>query len=301
MTRELTTPPHVGYIGLGIMGKPMALRILQAGYKVTLWARRQDATIPLVEMGANVANSLADLAQQVDILFINVSDTADVETILLGSQGVMEGARPGLIVVDHSTISALRTRVIATTLQSQGIAMLDAPVSGGEQGAREGTLSLMVGGDAQVLEKVMPLLKAVGQTIVHIGDHGAGQIAKACNQMLVAQTMLAVGEAFLFAEAAGVDAAKVREALLGGFAYSRILETHGKRMLEQDFKPGFKARLHRKDMGIVLDTAQQLGVPVPGCALATQYINACVGQGLAEYDSSAIAQVQRHFLPQRNA
>jgi 2-hydroxy-3-oxopropionate reductase len=286
-----------GYIGLGIMGKPMTLNLLRAGFAGTVWGRRAESMAPLTAEGAGTAATPAELAAAVDVVFINVSDTPDVEQVLFGPDGVAQGARPGLVVVDHSTISPTATMRMAAALAEKGVEMLDAPVSGGEQGAISGTLTIMVGGKAEVLEKVRPLLEAEGKTITHVGDHGAGQMAKACNQLIIAQTMMGIAEAFTMAEAAGVDPARVREALLGGFAYSKVLEVHAERMLNRVYKPGFKARLHRKDMAIALQTAADLGLPVPGTALATQLINAAVGQGRGEEDSAVVAEVQRLLAP----
>ena len=214
---------------------------------------------------------------------------------MLGPQGILEGAKPGSVVVDNSTISAIATRAMAETLRERGVEMLDAPVSGGEQGAIAGTLSIMVGGKPEVFARVKPLFEKLGKNIVHVGDNGAGQVAKTCNQVVIAQAIAAIGEAFVICEAAGVDAAKVREALLGGFAGSKALEVHGLRMLEDNYKPGFKAKLHKKDMGIALETASKLGIALPGAALATQLINALVGSGDGELDSSAIFKVQRRM------
>lgn len=286
---------RVGYIGLGIMGRPMAFNLLKAGYPVSVWARRPEAMEPLVEAGASACASPADVARHADIVFTNVSDTPDVEAVILGPDGIMQGAEPGSVVVDDSTISPLATRAMAEKLRAQGIEMLDAPVSGGEQGAIDGTLSMMVGGKQEAFERVLPLFQVLGKNIVHVGDNGAGQVAKMCNQVVIAQTLAAVGEAFTLAEAAGVDPVKVREALLGGFAGSKVLEVHGQRMLDDNFAPGFKAKLHRKDMKIALETAAELGVGAPGAAVATQLINALVGAGDGELDSSAIVTVQRRM------
>jgi 2-hydroxy-3-oxopropionate reductase len=286
---------RVGYIGLGIMGRPMALNLLKAGYPVSVWARRAESMEPLMEAGASACASPADVARQSDIVFTNVSDTADVEAVILGPDGILHGAESGSVVVDDSTISPLATREIAKQLREKGIEMLDAPVSGGEQGAIDGTLSMMVGGKSEVFERVRPLFEVLGRNIVLVGDNGAGQVAKMCNQVVIAQTMAAVGEAFTLAEAADVDPAKVREALLGGFAGSKVMEVHGQRMLDDNFAPGFKAKLHRKDMKIALETAAALGVGVPGAAVATQLINALVGAGGGELDSSALVTVQRRM------
>jgi len=282
----------IGYIGLGIMGRPMALNLLRAGYPVCVWARRPESMAPLVEAGAVQGSSPADVARASDVVFTNVSDTSDVEQVVLGDQGTIEGAQPGSLVIDNSTISAIATRSIAERLAVAGVDMLDAPVSGGEQGAISGNLSIMVGGKPEAFARAKPLFEVLGKNIVHVGDVGAGQIAKACNQVVIAQTMTAVGEALLLARAAGVDPAKVREALLGGFAYSRVLETHALRMLEDNYQPGFKAKLHYKDMRIVMETAHELGLGTPGAAYAAQLLNALVGGGDGELDSTALHLVQ---------
>jgi len=286
-----TVTERVGYIGLGIMGRPMALNLLKAGYPVAVYARRPEAMASLTEVGAVPCASPREVAEQADVIFTNVSDTPDVEEVVLGPNGIVHGARPGAVVVDHSTISPSATRRLAAALGERGVAMLDAPVSGGQQGAIDGTLSVMVGGPEAVFRRVLPLLEVVGRNIVHVGDHGAGQVAKACNQIVIAQTIAAVAEGLLLATAAGVDPAKVREALLGGFAQSRVLEVHGQRMLDRNYAPGFTSRLHQKDMRIVLETAHELGLPLPGASTVAQYLNALVGSGDTEVDSSAIATV----------
>ena len=283
---------QVGYIGLGIMGRPAALNLMKAGYQVRVWARRAESMAPLEAAGASAGTSPADVAAHSDVVFINVSDTPDVEEVILGEGGIIHGARQGSVVVDMSTISPIATIALAARLGETGVEMLDAPVSGGEQGAVSGTLSFMVGGKAEVFERVRPLFEVMGKNIVHCGNSGAGQVTKACNQIVITQTIAAVGEAFVFARRNGVDPARVRQALLGGFAGSKVLEAHGQRMLDHDFAPGFKARLHRKDMRIVLDTAAELGIPVPGAAVGAQYINALVGGGEGELDSSAIYKLQ---------
>ena len=285
----------IAYIGLGIMGRPMALNLLRAGYNVRVWARRTESMQPLIEEGATACSSPADAASGADIIFTNVSDTADVEQVILGDSGVIEGAASGSVVVDMSTISPSVTREIAARLAEGGVEMLDAPVSGGEKGAIDGTLSIMIGGKASIYERVLPVFEVLGSNIVLIGDNGAGQVTKACNQTVIAQTISAIGEAFVLATAAGVDPARVREALLGGFAGSRVLDSHGGRMLAHDFKPGFKSKLHQKDMRIVLETAHELGIALPGAALATQLINALVGSGGGEDDSCAILRLQEQL------
>ncbi len=282
--------PRIGYIGLGLMGRPIALNIIKAGYDVSVYARRQASLRPLLNAGATACKSPKKLSQICDIIFTNVSDSPDVEEIALGANGIIEGAKAGSVVVDISTISPIVTRTIAKQLEDKGIEMLDAPVSGGTQGAQQATLSIMVGGKAEVFERVLPIFKAIGKNIIHIGSNGAGQITKACNQLVVAQTMAAIGEAFILARAADVDPNKVREALLGGFAGSRILEAHGQRMLDNNFTPGFKAKLHQKDMGIVLETAEHLGIKLPGTEQVSQYIDAMIKEGLSELDSAALVK-----------
>jgi 2-hydroxy-3-oxopropionate reductase len=233
------------------------------------------------------------VARQATIIFTMVADTPDVEEVILGDGGIIEGVRPGSVVVDMSTISPSATRAMAERLREAGAQMLDAPVSGGDIGARDGTLSIMVGGEPGAFERVRPLFEIMGGNVVHIGGNGAGQVCKACNQVVVAQTITGIGEALLLAEASGVDGARVREALLGGFAGSRILEVHGRRMLDDDYAPGFKASLHQKDMRIVLETAHELGLALPGAAQVAQYLNTLVGAGDGELDSAAVYRVQR--------
>ena len=284
---------RIAFIGLGIMGRPMAMNLIKAGHALRVHARRPEMMAPLVEAGAVACASPKEAAQGADIVFTMVSDTPDVEQVVLGEEGVIEGMAPGGIVVDMSTISPLATRDIAQHLAGQGIEMLDAPVSGGEKGAIEGALSIMVGGKTAIFERVLPLFQAMGKNIVHVGDNGAGQVTKVCNQVLITQTLAAIGETFLLAKAAGVDPYKVREALLGGSAGSRALESHGQRMLDGNYQPGFKVRLHQKDMNIVMQTAEQLGLSLPGAALVTDYINAAMEQGMGEDDSISIYRLQQ--------
>jgi 2-hydroxy-3-oxopropionate reductase len=279
---------NVGFIGPGIMGRPMALNLHKAGYPLHVYGRRPESVKPLVEVGAKACASPQEVASRTDIVFSIVSDTPDVEQVILGDNGVIHGARKGSIVIDMSTISPNATRQMAAALASRGVEMLDAPVSGGDVGAINGTLSIMVGGKKEVFDKVLPLFQAMGKNIVHVGDNGAGQVCKACNQIVVAVTIEAVSEAITFARKNGVDAAKVRAALMGGFAGSKILEVHGQRMLDDVFKPGFKVKLHQKDMRIVMEDAGKLGLALPGAALVTQHLNALMGAGDGELDSAAI-------------
>lgn len=282
---------RIGFIGLGIMGRPMALNLRKAGHELWVHARRADSMQPLSDAGAKACASPQDVARNADLVFVCVSDTPDVEQVILGDKGVIRGARAGSVVVDMSTIAPAATRRLADELAGRGAEMLDAPVSGGEVGAINGTLSIMVGGKADVFERVKPYFECMGKNIVLVGANGAGQVAKACNQIVIGVTIEAVSEALTFARRNGVDAGKVREALLGGFAGSKILEVHGKRMLDNEFKPGFKVKLHQKDLRIVIEAAHQLGLALPGAALVAQHLNALMGSGDSELDSSAIVKV----------
>ena len=282
---------NIGFIGPGIMGRPMALNLMKGGNKLWAYARRPETLHPLVEAGATACATAAEVAKHADVIFTMVSDTPDVESVIFGESGVAKHARSGSVIVDMSTISPTATKVFAERLAKQGVDMLDAPVSGGETGAINGTLSIMVGGKTKVFERVKPLFECMGKNIVHIGDSGAGQVAKACNQIVVAVTIEAVAEALTFARKNGADPAKVREALMGGFAGSKIMEVHGKRMLDNDFKPGFKVGLHQKDMRIVMETAHQLGVALPAAAMVTQHLNALMGTGGTDLDSAAVVKI----------
>ena len=282
---------NVGFVGLGIMGCPMARNLLKQGHALTVWSRRAASMQPLLDAGARGASSPAEVASAADVVISMVPDAPDVREVMLGAQGIARGARPGLVAVDMSTILPAAAREIAADLQALGIAFLDAPVSGGEGGAIAGTLTIMVGGTAAAMARVRPLFECMGKTIVHIGDSGAGQVAKATNQIITGVGVLTVAEALNFARRNGVDPAKVREALMGGAANSRILENHGQRMLDRNFNPGFKSWMHQKDMNIVLQTAHRLGVCLPASAAAAQMFNAMVGAGLGEEDSVAMIKL----------
>ena len=282
---------QIGFVGLGIMGRPMALNLKQAGHVLWVYGRRAATMKPLVDAGATACASPKDVAANADVVFICVSDTPDVEQVILGDDGLIHGVRPGSVVVDMSTISPAAARAFASELGKRGADMLDAPVSGGEVGAINATLSIMVGGQPDVFARVKPFFDAMGKNIVHVGDHGAGQVAKACNQVVAAVTIEAVAEALTFARRSGVDPAKVRAALLGGFAGSKILEAHGQRMLDNDFKPGFKVKLHQKDLKIVMDDAHRLGLTLPCAALVARHLNALVDAGDGDLDSAAIVKV----------
>ncbi|MBL8485789.1 MAG: NAD(P)-dependent oxidoreductase [Rhodocyclaceae bacterium] len=281
----------IGFVGLGLMGRPMALHLAKAGHALHLWARRPASLEPLREAGARTHASAAEVARHAQVVFTMVADAPDVEQVVLGAGGIAEGGRPGLTVVDMSTINPDAARRIAAQLAAGGMAFLDAPVSGGEIGAINATLTIMVGGEPAAFAQVLPLFEKMGKSVTLIGPSGAGQVAKACNQILTGVGVAAVAEAFNFARRSGVDPARVREALLGGFAYSRILENHGQRMLDRNFKPGFKAWMHQKDMRIVMEEAHRLGLMLPSAAATAQMFNAMVGSGLGEEDSIALLRL----------
>lgn len=281
----------VGYIGLGIMGRACAANLLRAGHTLSVYARRPESAAELVAQGARVYASPAELAREVEIVISNVSDTPDVEEVMLGEHGVIHGAHPGLIAIDMSTIKPLAARDIAAKLAAAGVDFLDAPVSGGEIGAINGTLTIMVGGKAETLEKARPALQAMGKTITRIGDSGAGQVAKACNQMIMVAAIEAAAEALRLADGAGVDPAKVREALAGGSAGSKVLDIMGQRMVDRDFSAGIEARLHHKDFGLVLEAARRSGSPVPLAAAVSQQLNALMALGWGKEDTSSLLRV----------
>ena len=282
---------QVGFIGLGLMGRPMALHLEKAGHTLHLWARRPESLAPFAAVNAKTHASPAEVAKHAEVVIVMVADAPDVEKVCLGENGLATGAAPGLIVVDMSTINPNAARTIGQRLAGKGIEFVDAPVSGGEAGAINAALTVMAGGNPAAFEKVKPLLEKMGKSVTRIGDSGAGQVAKACNQILTGVGVLAVAEAFNFAAKSGVDPAKVREALLGGFAYSKILENHGQRMLDRNFKPGFKAWMHQKDLRIVMEEAHRLGLMLPSAAATAQMFNAMVGSGLGEEDSIAMLKL----------
>ena len=286
-------PERVGFIGLGIMGKPMALRLVQAGYPLTVHSRSRPPIDELVAGGATDGGSPKGVTEQSDVIITMLPDSPEVREVVLGSNGVIEGARSLQVFVDMSTISPLVSREeIAPALAGRGVQALDAPVSGGQRGAIDGTLSIMVGGPTSAFERVLPVLQAMGKNIVHIGEElGAGQITKACNQIVVGATIMAVAEALTLARKAGVDVAKVREALLGGFAQSRILDVHGQRMLERTFEPGFRVRLHHKDLTIALAAGGAFGVPLQETATVREALGALVARGDGDLDHSALVRL----------
>jgi 2-hydroxy-3-oxopropionate reductase len=282
---------RIGFIGLGVMGKPMALNLRKKGVALVVTSRSRPPVDVLVQAGATAAETAAEVARQSDVIFTMVPDSPDVRAVLEGPAGVFETARPGSVIVDMSTIAPAVSRELAARAAALGLQMLDAPVSGGEIGAINGSLSIMVGGDAAALERVRPMLNAMGnpERVVHIGPAGSGQVCKACNQICIGGALASVSEAFAIARKAGIDPAKVREALLGGFAASRVLEVHGERILNGNYAPGFKTKLYHKDLGIVMQTAHELAVSAPVAALVQQYVSALMAAGRSEDDYSALA------------
>ena len=278
----------VGFIGLGIMGRPMALNLVGAGFDLVVHSRSPGPVDELVAAGARRAASPAEVGAACDTLVTMLPDTPDVRHVLLDADGAATTLRPGSLVVDMSTISPLACRRIGEELRGRDVGFVDAPVSGGEQGAVDGALSIMIGGSQEDVRRAMPLFEALGTTIVHVGGPGAGQVAKACNQLVVASTIEAVAEALALAVRAGVDPARVRDALLGGFAGSRIMDVHGLRMLEENFRPGFRARLHLKDARIVLEAARDLGASVPGFEPVAEALATLVEEGGGDLDHSAL-------------
>ena len=281
----------VGYIGLGLMGKSIARNILKAGFPLVVHNRSRAAVDELVAEGAVAAFSPAEVACQVDVVFTNLPDSPDVERVVLGAGGILEGANPGLVLVDNSTIKPATARLLALALEPKGILSLDAPVSGGDIGARNGTLAIMVGGPAEALERVLPILQATGKSIIHVGASGAGQIAKAANQIMVAAQMVAMGELLVFARKAGADPQKVVEAIKGGAAQCWSLDVKPPRLFAGNRSPGFKAHMQAKDLNIVLETAREYGIPLPSAALDAQLFNAMLEMGMGDLDNSAVLGV----------
>ncbi|MBU1821727.1 MAG: NAD(P)-dependent oxidoreductase [Bacteroidetes bacterium] len=277
----------IGFIGLGIMGKPMALNLIKAGYPVAILENSGAASV-LKEAGATAHSNAGELARAVDVVITMLPDSPQVEELVMGRHGVLSGIQTGAMFVDMSTIDPSVAVSIHKKMQSQGVEALDAPVSGGQVGAEAATLSIMVGGSEAAFQRALPIFQAMGKNIVHMGEAGTGQTTKACNQMIVGMTIQAVGEAFTLADRAGVNLEKMREALLGGFAQSRILDLHGKRIIENNFNPGFKIKLHKKDMGIALRAGEQYQVPLKGTALVAAQMEEAVTNGNGELDHSAL-------------
>ncbi len=281
----------VGYIGLGLMGKSIARNILKAGFPVVVHNRSRAAVDELVSEGAASANSPKEVAAQVDIIFMNLPDSPDVEKVALGENGIIEGTHAGLIVIDNSTIKPASARMIAQMLKEKGVFSLDAPVSGGDIGARNATLTIMVGGEAQALEKALPVLQAMGKTITHVGDAGAGQVAKAANQIMVAAQMVAMGELLVFSKKAGVDPRKVVDAIKAGAAQCWALDIKPPRLFDGNRSPGFKSYMQLKDMNIVLETAKEYNVPISATEENTRLYQQMIDMGMGELDNSAVVGV----------
>ena len=280
---------NVGFIGLGIMGKPMVANLIKGGHTLFLTSR---SGVPqeLTAAGGKTCASAKEVAQKADIIITMVPDTPDVEKVLFGKDGVAEGLSSGKIVVDMSSISPIETKVFAERIRKTGADYVDAPVSGGEVGARNAALTIMVGASEATFAKVKPLFELMGKNITLVGDVGAGQICKVCNQIIVALNIEAVGEALLLASKAGVDPGKVRQALMGGFASSRVLEVHGERMVKRTFDPGFRIELHQKDLNLALSSARALKMSLPNTATAQELFSACQAQGGGKWDHSAMVK-----------
>ncbi|MBX3611259.1 MAG: 2-hydroxy-3-oxopropionate reductase [Hydrogenophaga sp.] len=283
----------VGFIGLGIMGTPMALHLVNAGHALTVHTRREPPETITAAGGVRAASAAA-VAREAEVIFTMLPDTPDVETVLFGEGGVAEGLKGHTgarkVVVDMSSISPMATKAFAQRINELGADYIDAPVSGGEVGAKAASLTIMCGGDEAVFERIRPLLALMGKNITLVGGNGDGQTTKVANQIIVALNIAAVSEALVFASKAGADPAKVRSALMGGFAASRILEVHGERMIKRTFNPGFRIKLHQKDLGLALQGARELGVALPQTANAAQLMQACAAHGLAELDHSALVR-----------
>ena len=281
----------IAFVGLGIMGKPMAANLMKAGHTLFIYDVMEAPVAELAAKGATRCASAKEAAEKSEIVILMLPDTPDVEAAIFGQNGVAAGVRAGSVVVDMSSISPIATRRFAESLAAKGVEMLDAPVSGGQVGAENATLSIMVGGKEEVFEKIKPIFEKVGKNIVRIGGNGDGQTCKVANQIVVALTIEAVSEALVFASKAGADVAKVREALLGGFAQSRILEIHGQRMIDRNFQPGFRVRLHQKDLNLALQAGRELGVALPNTATAQQLYTALVAEKGGDLDHSAMIEV----------
>jgi 2-hydroxy-3-oxopropionate reductase len=281
----------LGFIGLGVMGRPMALNLMKHGHEMAVYGRRAASVEPLVAAGARAWTSPREVAEHADVIFTMVTTSGDVEAVVLGPEGVAASAREGSVVVDMETISPNVARRVAAHLGERSVDMLDAPVSGGPPGAVNATLSIMVGGKTSVLERVRPLFECLGTTIVHVGENGAGQTAKACNQLALLVAAQGVAEALNLARAGGIDPAKARAVMMGGLAGSRVLDLFGKRMIERDFAAGIETRLYHKDLGIALDLARALGEVLPAGALVMRQIDAMMERGDGANDLSAIVRV----------
>ncbi|MFT3956700.1 MAG: 2-hydroxy-3-oxopropionate reductase [Piscinibacter sp.] len=284
-----SSPQKIGFIGLGIMGAPMAMHLIKAGHQLFVYTRGK-VHAEIAASSATQCTSPRGVAERADIIFTMVPDTPDVEKVLFAESGVAAGLSKGKTVVDMSSISPIETKAFARRINELGCDYLDAPVSGGEVGAKAASLTIMIGGPEAAFERVLPLFQLMGKNITRVGGNGDGQTTKVANQIIVALNIAAVGEALVFASKAGADPAKVRQALMGGFAASRILEVHGERMIKRTFNPGFRIQLHQKDLNLALQGAKALGVSLPGTANAAQLMQACAAHGLAEQDHSALVR-----------
>ena len=292
---------NIGFIGLGTMGRPMALHLMNGGHAMSVYARRADAARPLGARGATDCPSPAAVAQRSDVVFTMVTGTNDVEQVVLGDDGVIHGMRRGALIIDMSTIDPTATRRIARTLADQGIDMLDAPVSGGPQGARDAALTIMVGGPPAALERARPLFGLLGPTLIHLGAAGAGQTAKACHQLALLVTAQGAAEALTLAGRSGLDVEQVRQVLMGGVASSRVLDRFGTRMASRDFSAGIASRLYHKDLGIALGLARDSGTALPAGALTMQFVNALIERGKGHNDLSALITVVEEMCKDSSA
>ena len=280
---------NIGFIGLGIMGKPMALNLIKGGHTLFLTSRSGVAK-ELTDAGGKACANAKEVAQKADIIIVMVPDTPDVDKVLFGTNGVTEGLSTGKIVIDMSSISPIETKVFAKKINDLGCEYVDAPVSGGEVGAKAASLTIMIGANPATFDKVKPIFELMGKNITLVGGNGDGQTCKVCNQIIVALNIEAVSEALVFASKAGADPAKVRQALMGGFAASRILEVHGERMIKRTFDPGFRIELHQKDLNLALQGARAMGVALPNTATAQELFNTCVANGGAKWDHSGMVK-----------
>tara|TARA_B100001996_G_C18639261_1_gene584994 strand:- start:475 stop:1362 length:888 start_codon:yes stop_codon:yes gene_type:complete len=292
MTKNTT---KIGIIGTGIIGLPVANNLLKKKYNVYAYVRNKKKHSEISKKGIIIKRSLAEFFRSIDILILAVSDTNDVKNILIGKNGLNKSLKTPSIVIDMSTICPIETIKISNELSKNNISLIDAPVSGGEIGAIKGNLSIMIGGEKNIVKKIMPIFKILGDKITHVGKTGSGQVAKACNQLIVAQTINAVSEAFILADKFKTNKQNIREALLGGFAYSKILEIHGKRILENNYSPGFKTKLHSKDLKIVKNIANKKNLKLEGSNLVNKYMNKCNNQGNGEKDSSAYYKIIKNI------
>jgi 2-hydroxy-3-oxopropionate reductase len=289
--QEVCMTQRIGYIGLGLMGKPIARNIMKAGFPLTVHNRSRAAVDELASEGAKPAHSPREVAEASDVVFTNLPDSPDVESVVLGPEGIIEGVRPGMIFIDNSTIKPETARKIADMLAGVDVAALDAPVSGGDVGAQAGTLAIMVGGPEEAFKEALPIFQAMGKTITYVGESGAGQVAKACNQIMVAAQMVAMGELLLLAQKTGVDPKRVVDAIRGGAAQCWTLDVKPQRLFEGERGPGFKAHMQHKDLGIVMDTARAYGMPLPGTAVNMQLFESMLQLGMRDLDNSAVLAV----------